>query len=621
MALRRTEWRGLPIVIENEAGSRRKWSGGETLMRFPYGYFADHAGSDGDELDCYLGPDHSARFVYVVHQLAPDGSRDEDKCFLDFAGEAAAKAGYLVHRDDGDRAYGGMSVIPAADFIAKLRRRTGDGKIRHSVMSTRPVVLFDAARDSNGKVRSGVWDFVCVDGWDMKDGSFTEFTADTLGQMVANFEAKGDAVPYDWNHQTFNAPKNGRPALALAWAGAMAVVWDGQIAKMGKTTAPEATGTEPGLDLARNGLWAFRSEVTDGTADCPLGQQLLPGFKYLSPGFTSAGVDRQNNPVGYQMLAIACENTPWQGGTQITFGGANAPGNAPATSGARRANQETPMDESMMKRFGFEPDDDDAKKAEKMAKYFAGVDDMKAKMDAATSAAGGALTAPAAMAAEPEKPAAMAATEPAAEEKDAEKKVMAATLKTAMSRLATLEAAEKTRADAAVADGNARIEKLADAAVAGGYGKEDRPHLVAFARANFDGAFAAVKHLLPKGTNAPAHLFGRVSAGGGPIGAPADGSGARDMPAPKAPTVRHTAFGVDVVESDEHEAAEIRKLAFSAIPADVAAVDDVLSGNPAERKQPAMRLVAARKVLMSRSPEKYAAAADRRTLMSAGILQ
>lgn len=143
-----TTWRGLPIVIENLAGSYREWTDrdgktGRTAMQWPYGYFADHLGADGDELDCYIGPDENAPFVYIVHQLAvPDYVRfDEDKVLLGFASEQAAKAVYLQHRSDGDKAYGGMSVIPAERFIAKLKSRSGSGKIRHARMSSAPGAL------------------------------------------------------------------------------------------------------------------------------------------------------------------------------------------------------------------------------------------------------------------------------------------------------------------------------------------------------------------------------------------------------------------------------------------------------------------------------------------------
>ena len=139
--VRRT-FNGFPIAIENAAGSERLWhdrdgSGrvvGSTTMRHHYGFIEGHIGSDGEELDCYLGPYEDAPLVYVVHQLAsPDfKSHDEDKTMLGFASADEAKAAYLAHRNDGERAFGGMSTIPVDVFRRKLKRRTGTGKIRAS---------------------------------------------------------------------------------------------------------------------------------------------------------------------------------------------------------------------------------------------------------------------------------------------------------------------------------------------------------------------------------------------------------------------------------------------------------------------------------------------------------
>jgi hypothetical protein len=43
----------------------------------------------------------------------------------------------VAHRNDGDRAIGGMSVMPVDRFKATLRRRSGTGKIRASVTMLR----------------------------------------------------------------------------------------------------------------------------------------------------------------------------------------------------------------------------------------------------------------------------------------------------------------------------------------------------------------------------------------------------------------------------------------------------------------------------------------------------
>lgn len=140
--VKRYTFAGLPIAVENPAGSERTWERdggvpGRTVMRHDYGFIEDQDGKDGDELDCYVGPNPNARFAYVVHQLKRPGYRDhdEDKVFLGFDSEEAARSAFAAHRDDELSAYGGMTSIPIGDFVAKLERRTGSGKIRHDAIS------------------------------------------------------------------------------------------------------------------------------------------------------------------------------------------------------------------------------------------------------------------------------------------------------------------------------------------------------------------------------------------------------------------------------------------------------------------------------------------------------
>jgi hypothetical protein len=127
---------GLPIAVENAAGSIRLWTDaegtqtGSTKMLTDYGFIEGHLSGDGEELDCYVGGQEAASDVYVVHQLkAPDyRGHDEDKVMLGFASADDAKACYLAHRDD-PRAFGSMSVIPLDRFKAQLNRR-GEGSTR-----------------------------------------------------------------------------------------------------------------------------------------------------------------------------------------------------------------------------------------------------------------------------------------------------------------------------------------------------------------------------------------------------------------------------------------------------------------------------------------------------------
>jgi len=136
----RRTFAGLQIAIENPAGSIRLWHDGPsqigaTTMQHDYGFIEGVMGADKEELDVYLGPDEGAPDVHVVHQQAkPDYKRhDEDKVMLGWSDPGAAKAAYLAHRND-EKAFGGMSTIPLDRFKAKLKSRTGTGKIRASAI-------------------------------------------------------------------------------------------------------------------------------------------------------------------------------------------------------------------------------------------------------------------------------------------------------------------------------------------------------------------------------------------------------------------------------------------------------------------------------------------------------
>lgn len=145
--VKRYDFQGLPIAVENPAGTMRHWyaSGeatprGSTKMLYDYGFIEGHAGSDGEDLDVYVGPDPNATMVHIVHQAGGPAfdKHDEDKIFLGFPSADAAREAYVAHRDDGDRAIGGMSVVPLARFKAKLLRRRGRGKITATALRADP---------------------------------------------------------------------------------------------------------------------------------------------------------------------------------------------------------------------------------------------------------------------------------------------------------------------------------------------------------------------------------------------------------------------------------------------------------------------------------------------------
>lgn len=128
---------GFPIVIENHAGTVRHWasfdgSGGSTLMRYSYGYIDGAIGSDGEEVDVYIGPDEDASEVYVVDQMkAPAFTMyDEQKIMLGQPSLSAARDAYLAQYND-PRFLGSITAMSVVDFRASLVEHEG-GRIEHA---------------------------------------------------------------------------------------------------------------------------------------------------------------------------------------------------------------------------------------------------------------------------------------------------------------------------------------------------------------------------------------------------------------------------------------------------------------------------------------------------------
>lgn len=124
---RRMYFRDLHVSIETDKGKLRHWhdphnnTDGTTKMKYPYGYIRRTSAPDGDHVDCYVGPNERAKYVYVIHQMkAPEfKTYDEDKCMLGFLSENAARTAYLAHYND-KRFLGSMSTIPYEAFRDKV---------------------------------------------------------------------------------------------------------------------------------------------------------------------------------------------------------------------------------------------------------------------------------------------------------------------------------------------------------------------------------------------------------------------------------------------------------------------------------------------------------------------
>lgn len=86
---------GMDVVIESPKGSLRYGSDWTQLMKDDYGYISNTVAVDGDELDCFIGPDPNSQYAYIVEQINPKtGLFDEYKVMLNFSNIFLAHDGY-----------------------------------------------------------------------------------------------------------------------------------------------------------------------------------------------------------------------------------------------------------------------------------------------------------------------------------------------------------------------------------------------------------------------------------------------------------------------------------------------------------------------------------------------
>ena len=136
-------FQGFPVSIENLKGSTRRgtdrhgnpWS---NKMTHDYGYFRSTMGVDGDEVDVFIGPNKSAKKVYVVRAQAPDSknrwSYDEDKVMLGFSSKDEARKAFLNNYDKKEF-LGPIDTYEVEEFREKLYSPKNKGKMVKSFVS------------------------------------------------------------------------------------------------------------------------------------------------------------------------------------------------------------------------------------------------------------------------------------------------------------------------------------------------------------------------------------------------------------------------------------------------------------------------------------------------------
>lgn len=142
-------WQGLPISIENPAGSVRSGKNDDgtqwdVTMPADYGYIKRTEGADGDQVDVYLGPNPASQTVFIVDQIDPaTGKFDEHKNMLGFDSAPEAIDTYQGGFSDGSgvNRMGAITQVSLEDFKAWLK----DGKTDQAVTYVRK------ARSKNGE--------------------------------------------------------------------------------------------------------------------------------------------------------------------------------------------------------------------------------------------------------------------------------------------------------------------------------------------------------------------------------------------------------------------------------------------------------------------------------------
>lgn len=117
---------GLPVRIETFKGMIRRGQDKDgkpwgAVLAADYGYFEGTGSAEGayEGMDCFIGPDWSAKQVFVIEQRHLDTRDfDEYKCMLGFGSPVAAKAAYAGSYHDGRGAERIMDtrVMSVAEF-------------------------------------------------------------------------------------------------------------------------------------------------------------------------------------------------------------------------------------------------------------------------------------------------------------------------------------------------------------------------------------------------------------------------------------------------------------------------------------------------------------------------
>lgn len=105
------------VAIETPKYGMRQGPGWISTPPADYGYIVNTTGADGDEMDCYLGPNPESNMVYVVDQNQIGKSEfDEHKCMLGYDSMQAAKDDYIIGHTHGAQIFRNVTPMSIKAF-------------------------------------------------------------------------------------------------------------------------------------------------------------------------------------------------------------------------------------------------------------------------------------------------------------------------------------------------------------------------------------------------------------------------------------------------------------------------------------------------------------------------
>jgi hypothetical protein len=137
-----TRFADIPVHVEYDKGDTKRYADGNSrFYHVPYGFIPGTTGADGEPIDVYLGA-YPAHKAYVVNQMKPDGSFDEEKVMLGFRNSAVAEAIYRSHYPkNAEGQFGGIRELGLEQFHAEYLHPQDEDAYTPKIMKQIPMTV------------------------------------------------------------------------------------------------------------------------------------------------------------------------------------------------------------------------------------------------------------------------------------------------------------------------------------------------------------------------------------------------------------------------------------------------------------------------------------------------